>query len=431
MLKIVKEFRENENAGTMTSHLQDPYPNRHKCGAPVKFSVEVGRAIVNINLEFLGELSNAQLADKLAERGYGRFSESSVRRWVIAIGAKHAASYLKPTLTTAHMLNRLDWVINEATANVNGDISFTDNYNTVHIDEAWYYMRRGGTRARMMRLPNGEHQTFETNRTKSKRYIGKVMFIGAMCRPHPTHPKVQGGNEPHDGKASLHSFTDVGTYTRGRLAGEERIINVSVTGEEYCRMMHQHIVPDIMRSMWWFHKDSGMPEAGQTVYIQQDGASPHTCNFAQRSLRQIESAAFFNRRGFRFRIATQPAQPPDLNVLDLAIWHSNKRALKGKRWATLLQMVGDIGDSWEAFPAEKVESAFRSLYGIYRWVLRSGGDNDFSHHDGDRKLRRQELGPDRSCPRDLYDRGCAERDRLMGELDLHAGDTEPEDGGQD
>ena len=431
MLKIVKEFKENENAGTMRSHMHDPYPNRHNSGTRVKFSVEIGRALIDINLEFLGELSNAQMRDKLEERGYGRFDESTVRRWFIALGSKHMVQYLQPTLNRGHLLNRLDWTINETVVLSDGTVTFTDNRNTVHADEAWYYLRRDGTKVRMMKLQNGEYQTFETVRTKSKRYIGKVMFIAAVCRPHPTHPKVQGGNESHDGKASMHSFTDVGTYTRGHLAGEEKIVNVSVTGEEYCRKIHQHVVPDIMRNMWWFHKDSGMPEAGQTVFIQQDGASPHTSNFAQRSLRHLESGSFFNRHGFRFRVVTQPAQSPDLNVLDLAFWHSNKKTLKGRRWTTLRQMIDDVALQWEKYPAGKIENCFRTLYGIYRGILRSGGNNNFSRHDGDRKLRRQELGPDQSCPRALYDHGCAERNRLMDELDLHAGDTDSEDGGPD
>ena len=196
-------------------------------------------------------------------------------------------------------------------------------------------------------------------------------------------------------------------------------------------MLHQEIVPAIMRNMWWFKRGSGKPETGQTIFIQQDGASPHTCNFAKHSLRQLESEGFYRRHGFRFCVVTQPAQSPDLNVLDLSFWHSNKSALKGRRWRNLREVMDDVTVKWNEHPRESVESAFRTLYTIYRGILESGGDNDFSRHGGDRRLLTAGLGPNRTCSQELYDKGSSERDRLMALLNLHASDTESEGGDSD
>lgn len=422
----MKEFKQNENAGTLRQHLADPYIRRHNSGTKAKFTVEIGRAIIDINLEYLGELTNAQIRDKLIEAGHGRFDEDSVRRWSMALGVKERRQYLHPTLNRGHKIDRLDWTLNEIEENAQGCLNFSDNYNAVHIDEAFYYLRKDGARVKMYKKQNGVYQTFETVRTKSKRFVGKVMYIAALCRPHPTYAKTPGGADRHDGKIVLRSFTDVGTYTRGRLMGQEKIVNVSVTGEEYSRMIHREIVPAIMQNMWWFKRGSGKPEAGQTIFIQQDGASPHTCKFAARSLRQLESEAFYRRHGFRFRVVTQPAQSPDLNVLDLAFWHSNKTTLKGRRWAALQEMMADVAIKWDEYPREKVEAAFRILYTIYRGILASGGDNNFSRHGGDRRRRAQGLGPDTSCLRELREAGRSERDRLMAELNLRLSDSESE-----
>ena len=106
------------------------------------------------------------------------------------------------------------------------------NYDAAHVDEALYYLRKGGVEVKVAKESNGARQTFETTRAKSKRFVGKVIFLAALSRPRPTYAyaATPNCNEPHGGKIATRSFTDVGVYTRGRLAGEEKVVNVKVTG---------------------------------------------------------------------------------------------------------------------------------------------------------------------------------------------------------
>ena len=167
-----------------------------------------------------------------------------------------------------------------------------------------------------------------------------------------------------------------------------------------------------MQNMWWHHRDSGCPEAGTRIWVQADGASPHTSGYTRRRIRYIEGQAFFDRHGFRIKFCTQPANSPDMNDCDLTFWHSNKCTLKGKRWSTKQEMIDDIRQTWLGYALEKLESGFRLLYTVYRGILRTGGDNTYSRHAGVRTRVRQGLGLDYSCPQDIFDHGQAERDRL-------------------
>ena len=394
--------------------------------------MEIGQQIIKINLETHGELTNDQLAQNLKDRGYGTvdnegilkaFARDTIRRWCISLGTKKLRQYIHPTLTLKQKVNRMDWVLNEVKNPENLDsLCFIDNFNTVHLDEAWYYMRVDGRAVRMLKNADGTWSTFETVRSRSKRYINKMMFIAAVCRPHPNYASESGSNEPHSGKCYFGNFTERTYYIRGPRAGQERILNVSVDSEAYCMKMKNDIIPGIMKSMWWHHRDSGKPEAGQPIFIQQDGASPHTSAFTLRHQRYLMSNRFFHQHGFRFVIVTQPANSPDLNLCDLTIWHSNKSSLRGKRWDNKLDMESDIFQSWEDYPREKIEAGWRILYAVYRGILKANGDNTFSKHDGDRKRRRAGQPPDMNLDRAVFEAAVAERDRILNELGLEFDD---------
>lgn len=189
-------------------------------------------------------------------------------------------------------------------------------------------------------------------------------------------------------------------------------------------MVKDTVIPGIFENMWWHHRDSGKPEAGTEIFVQYDGASPHTSAYAARRIRYWESDVFFNRHGFRLKFVQQPAQSPDLNICDLTFWHSNKCTLKGKVWKSKREMMNDVQAAWLSYSREKLEAGWQALFTIFRGILRSGGNNNFSRHEGARRRRRAGLGTDYSCPQDIFDYGSAERDRLEGLLGLTHNDHE-------
>ena len=296
------------------------------------------------------------------------------------------------------------------------DGNFSSNYNTVHIDESWHSMLKDGRKVKLLPNADGTYTIPEAPSATSKRHIDKVMFIAALARPHPVYPSRKFGDLRASGKILMHPIIERGEYTRGPLAGEEKIVNVSVNAAVYVGLVQSHIVPAIMREMWWHHKDSGTPDAGKTIWVQQDGASPHTAQSTLRSLAHYSTNGFYNRTGFRLQFVTQPARSPDLNICDLTFWWSNKSKMNGKKWATRNEMVEDVLQHWEDYPASDLEKGWRLLYTVYRGIMSDKGGNKYKKGSGDRKLQRKNLPPDRACPPELLDAARAEATRISQEL---------------
>ena len=294
--------------------------------------------------------------------------------------------------------------------------TFGSNYDCVRIDEAWYFLLADGCAVKVLPNADGTYTVPEAPAVTSKRHIEKVMFIAALARPHPCYPSRRFGEEQAPGKVLMHPVVEEGVYTRGPLAGEVKILNVSITGEVYRRLIKEQVVPAVMENMWWHHRDAGTPEAGKVVWVQQDGASPHTAAQTQRSLQYYSSTAFFNRTGFRLKFVTQPARSPDLNICDLTYWHSNKSRLNGKKWANKQQLINDVQLAWAEYEPTSLEKGWRHLYRVYRGILEDSGGNKYKTHSGDRKLLRQGLPPNVSCPGALVQAGRLEQARLSQEL---------------
>lgn len=72
------------------------------------------------------------------------------------------------------------------------------------------------------------------------------------------------------------------------------------------------------------------PEAGRTIYLQQDGASPHTANGNARYFKRWGGNADSGRyeKGFVIEVVTQPARSPDLNICDLCVFRMMKSGVR-------------------------------------------------------------------------------------------------------
>lgn len=71
-------------------------------------------------------------------------------------------------------------------------------FNTIHIDEKWFYMTKTGTKYYLVR------DELEPSRyVKSKRFIQKIMFLAAVVRPRIDVSM----NEIFPGKIEIFTFT--------------------------------------------------------------------------------------------------------------------------------------------------------------------------------------------------------------------------------
>ncbi|XP_057795167.1 uncharacterized protein LOC131011382 [Salvia miltiorrhiza] len=125
-------------------------------------------------------------------------SKSLVGVWVKDKKLRAHTNAIKPLLTPQNKISRLRWSLRQLSdINVEGFIKFQTMFNTIHIDEKWFYLTKSKDRYYLM---PGELDPYRA--CKSNRYIPKIMFSCASARPI----KAKGDNNykiPHMNKERL------------------------------------------------------------------------------------------------------------------------------------------------------------------------------------------------------------------------------------
>ncbi|XP_057802803.1 uncharacterized protein LOC131018097 [Salvia miltiorrhiza] len=128
-------------------------------------------------------------------------SKSLVGVWIKEKKIRAHTNAIKPLLTQQNRLSRLTWSLSQLSAiSANGRIKFQPMYNTIHIDEKWFYLTK--TSDRYYLLPD-EIEPYRA--CKSKRFIEKIMFICVVSRPQYDNE----GKMIFDGKFGIFPFTTV------------------------------------------------------------------------------------------------------------------------------------------------------------------------------------------------------------------------------
>ena len=128
-------------------------------------------------------------------------SKSTVGRWVLKGLIRAHTSAIKPDLTAPNKLLRLEFSL-QAVQVSNGmmnSIIFKGMHNTIHIDEKWFFITRGTHRYYLTPQEADPHRS-----CKNKKYITKVMFMCAVCRPMYN----EDGSLLFDGKIGIFPFIE-------------------------------------------------------------------------------------------------------------------------------------------------------------------------------------------------------------------------------
>ncbi|XP_021737849.1 uncharacterized protein LOC110704376 [Chenopodium quinoa] len=235
-----------------------------------------------------------------------------------------------PALTPNHKVARLKWAL----AHIHpipevGNPTFIDMQQVIHIDEKWFYMN---PETRQFYLLPKEENPYMCQ--QSKRYKIKAMFMAMIGKPLYD----LAGNMLHDGKYGIFPFTYqqlAKKKSKNRDAGtlETKAVQ-SVTREEIKKMLLTNIIPAIHKQ--WH------PSLPKDIFIQWDNARPHQIP------RDEEFKAACTAKGFNIQLVFQPAQSPDLNVLDLG----------------LFKVIQSL--QYQSFP-RKIEELIEKVYEAYEW----------------------------------------------------------------
>ena len=212
--------------------------------------------------------------------------------------------------------------------------------------------------------------------------------VRASDRPHTRHsqeddcdPSPEYG---FDGKIGIWPFTVERVAKRssrtGNVAGVTMILeDVKVDAVEYQKKitMNGGVFDCMRQKMPWFKAGSGKPEAGCVLYMQQDGARPHT-TAANLQHFACEGAKY----GFNIIVITQSAQSPDFNYNDLSFFNSLNSDVRIQSMSNRKDIIVAVKKCFAEYEADRMAGCIRSLTNSYRGCLETGGGNTYKTHRG-------------------------------------------------
>ena len=225
------------------------------------------------------------------------------RKFEMQLIRRHSNA-MSPTLTEKHKEKRAQFCLGMIDENTIGtaDPLFIDMYRILHVDEKWFNMTKSNQTYYL--LPDEP----DPIRPLPSSCIGKVMFLTAVARPRYDSE----GNMTFDGKIGMWPFVQeipAQRRSENRERGTLETKNLVVTRKVMREYFLDKLLPAI-KALW------PQEDVGQTIFIQQDNAKPY---ILPDDLAFVEAVA--NSR-LKIRLMQQPANSPDLNVLDLGFFRS-------------------------------------------------------------------------------------------------------------
>lgn len=213
---------------------------------------------------------------------------------------KRHSNAIKFSLTEENKKSRIRFCLSMLeNSSIPHDPIFKGMYNIIYIDEKWFYMTK---KSETYYLLPDEEDPLRT--TKSKNFIGKVMFLAATVRSRFDLED----NVIFFGKIGKFSFIDIQPAQRSssnRPAGTMITKPMtSVTRQVIKETFISKLLPAIKRR--WLREF-----AGETIYALQDNARTHF-DPNDPEIRQAASELSLD-----IRIMCQPPSSSDLNILDL------------------------------------------------------------------------------------------------------------------
>jgi hypothetical protein len=306
-------------------------------------------------------------------------SKSTLHRALKSGVIRRHSNAIKPYLKEENKRARLQFCLSMLDpTSLPHDPTFVGMYNMVHIDEKWFYRTKKSENYYL--LPDEEDPI---RACKSKNFIEKVMFLTVVARPRFDAQK----REIFSGKIGVFPLVTQEPAKRNsvnRASGtlETKPIT-SVTRPIIKSFMIDKVVP-AMKEIW------PIEERGFPIFIQQDNARTHI-DINDEDFRRVAS-----QDGFDIRLMCQPANSPDLNVLDLGFFNAIQSLQHKEAPNSIDELVKAVENSFEAFSTVKSNRIFLTLQSCMIEIMKKGGSNKYKlQHLKKKKLERQGKLPTR------------------------------------
>ena len=272
-------------------------------------------------------------------------------------GIRHHTNPMKSKLTEQNKLERIAYCLDNRDSTTG---YFHENTDRIHVDEKWFYIDFASMHYYMV---DDEEEAYRPVQHKS--HIQKVMFLCAVARPRYDFQM----RRVFDGKIGLWPFVKMAPAQRSsrhRARGTMEMKSVNVKKEVYLEMMLTKVFPVIKEKCPTSMKS-------RTIIIQQDNAPPHQLfvnenEQVQQSLQQLELIV---------KIQNQPANSPDLNILDLGFFNSLQSLQAKHRTKTTEELVTVMGKVFEDYPCKKMDHVFLTHMCVMNEIIEAGGGNNY------------------------------------------------------
>ncbi|XP_057418948.1 uncharacterized protein LOC130713174 [Lotus japonicus] len=267
---------------------------------------------------------------------------------------------MRPLLKEENKRSRLQFSLSMLEdSSIPHDPIFKSMNNIIHIDEKWFYMSKKSNNYYL--LPH-EEEPYRT--CKSKNFITKVMFLAAIVRPRFDSQ----GNEVFSGKIGIFPFVTQEPAKRtssNRVAGTlETKAMTSITRNVIRSFFIDQVLPAIKEK--WPIEDAKNP-----IFIQQDNARTHISHDDDEFLKAA------TQDGFDIRLMCQPANSPDLNVLDLGFFNAIQSLQHKEAPKNIDQLVSAVVKSFEDFSIIKSNFIFVTLQSCMIEIMKISGSMNY------------------------------------------------------
>jgi hypothetical protein len=320
-----------------------------RVGRKSKLNEVLKRKIIRKNTATKGSLSIRGLAEEVL------ISKSCLQRYLISMNATLKTMWIRPKLTYHQRMDRLRFIMNLRSGPRSW--TFREQFDTIVVDESWFYLHR--TKG-FVRLFPGDPMP-EPVRVQHKSHIPKIMFLSALARPQPDR-----GFDGRIGMWRVNEERICKRTSRYHQKDDVYMHDCTMTAIIYRGFMMQ-IFQQIKRKMPWLR--------GQPVFVQQDGAAPHT---GKGNMDYFDIHG--RKNGWNIKVITQPAQSPDLNINDLGFFRSIKCQVEQiKKGANSLDSLFDaVSEAWETYSPDTLRNIWAQQYACYHKILEDKGNNSYT-----------------------------------------------------
>ena len=264
---------------------------------------------------------------------------------------RYVAKKLRPALEPKHLEARKAWC----------EENRRNTFEAwIDIDEKWFYTVSTGTK---LKVPPGTRPPRKS--IKHKKHITKVMCLVAVARPCAQHRfgGIVGVWRVGDMEVAKRS-------SKNRAAGTPEFKDKTMDGDRYADMMIKKVIPAARSRMPWC----------DTIVIQADNAPGHASQSSNNRIKRYLGKS--NKPNVpNVRLNFQPAQSPDLNVLDLAVFPSlSKRVGKVQKSAGVYdkeQLWKNVHTQVFSYSSDLLTRAFDTKQKVIKQVLACEGGNDY------------------------------------------------------